>query len=226
MRIEPQRISKRPVKCRLTLKFSRKFNHIRLPNSTLTPFHKGFSLSLHHHEPGVTDSSDKQFKLLARVRPRYSSWYHWRGTATFKANRKDWNVDFSGKYTSQDKDVSTNFSEKGWAGCTFTIPAPDRSTWGVISLKNASSYTMRSVKIYAKGKENEAPMAEIPNTYASQELAKTAVLEGTYTITFEFINPNNNQVISKGVLNDIKVKMGRTQDAATTSLSTGDAKLQ
>ena len=179
-----------------------------------------------YNSSGVTDSSDKQFKLLARVRPRYSSWYHWRGTATFKANRKDWNVDFSGKYTSQDKDVSTNFSEKGWAGCTFTIPAPDRSTWGVISLKNASSYTMRSVKIYAKGKENEAPVAEIPNTYASQELAKTAVLEGTYTITFEFINPNNNQVISKGMLNDIKVKMGRTQDAATTSLSTGDAKLQ
>jgi AraC-like DNA-binding protein len=46
------------------------------------------------------------------------------------------------------------------------------------------------------------------------------------TPPFEFINPNNNQVISKGVLNDIKVKMGRTQDAATTSLSTGDAKLQ
>ena len=170
-----------------------------------------------YNRAGVTDGSAKQFKLLARVRPRYSSWYHWRGTVTFPANRKDWNVDFAGKYTS---------TEKGWAGCTFTLPAPDRSTWGLISLKNASNHTMRNVKIYAKGKESQAPVAEIPNTYASQELAKTAVLEGTYTVTFEFINPNNNQVISKGVLNDVKVKMGKTQEAATTSISTGEAKLQ
>ena len=65
----------------------------------------------------------------------------------------------------------------------------------------------------------------IPSTYASQELAKTAVLEGTYTVTFEFINPDNNQVISKGVVNDVKVRMGKSQDAATTNISTGDAKL-
>jgi len=51
------------------------------------------------------------------------------------------------------------------------------------------------------------------------------VLEGTYTVTFEFINPDNNQVVGKGILEDVKVKMGRTQDAATTNISTGDAKL-
>lgn len=49
------------------------------------------------------------------------------------------------------------------------------------------------------------------------------MLEGTYTVTFEFINPDNNQVVNRGVLNDVKVKMGKTLDAATTSLSTGNA---
>ena len=85
---------------------------------------------------------------------------------------------------------------------------------------------MRNVKIYASGKENQAPVAEIPSTYASQELARTAVLEGNYTVTFEFINPNNNQVISNGVIRDVQVRMGTTQAAATTNISTGDAKLR
>ena len=172
---------------------------------------------------GVKDGSYKQFKLLTRVHPRYSSWHHWRGTSCFKNNRKDWEVDFAGNYTSTDKDAEANFSTKGWASCSFSVPAPDRSTWGIISLKNASTYTMRNVKIYASGKECKGPVAEIPNTYATQEVAKTAVLEGTYTVTFELINPNNNQVLHKGTLRDVKVKMGNTQDAATTSLSTGNS---
>jgi len=178
-----------------------------------------------YNRAGVADGSDKQFKILARVHPRYSSWYHWRGTSCFKNNRKDWEVDFARIYTATDMNIKNDFSTKGWAGCTFSVPAPDRSTWGIISLKNASNHTMRNVKIYASGKENQAPVAEIPSTYASQELAKTAVLEGTYTVTFEFINPDNNQVVGKGILEDVKVKMGRTQDAATTNISTGDAKL-
>ena len=178
-----------------------------------------------YNRAGVKDGSNKEFNIFARVHPRYSSWYHWRGTTCFKKNRKDWDVDFAGTCTSTDSSIEKDFTTDGWAGCTFSVPAPDRSTWGVISLKNASSYTMRSIKIYAKGKENQAPVAEIPSTYASQELAKTAVLEGTYTVTFEFINPDNNQVISKGVVNNVKVKMGTSLDAATTNISTGDAKL-
>ena len=176
-----------------------------------------------YNRAGVADGTDKQFKLLARVHPRYSSWYHWRGTSCFKNNRKDWEVDFTGKHNSTEMGVTADFSTKGWAGCTFSVPAPDRSTWGILSLKNASSYTMRNVKIYASGKENQAPVAEIPNTYTSQELAKAAVLEGTYTVTFEFINPDDNQVIKKGRLENVKVRMGRTPDTATTNVSTGNA---
>ena len=84
---------------------------------------------------------------------------------------------------------------------------------------------MRNVKIYTAGKEDEDPVAVISSTYASQELAKTAVLEGNYTVTFEFINPDNNKVVGKGTVKDVKVRMGRTQDTATTTISTGEAKL-
>ena len=179
-----------------------------------------------YNRAGVADGSEKQFKLLARVHPRYSSWYHWRGTSCFKGNRKDWEVNFTGRHSSTETGDATDFSTKGWAGCTFSVPAPDRSTWGILSLKNASSHTMRNVKIYAAGKENKEPVAEITNTYAPQEQAKTAVLEGNYTVTFEFINPDNNQVVNKGVIKNVRVTMGTTQEAATTSISTGSADLQ
>lgn len=174
---------------------------------------------------GVKDESKKHFALAAYVKLNYSSWYHWRGTATFNGNRRNWDVDFSRECVVTKGQIQGNFSESGWAGCVFDLPVPNRSKWGLISLKNASNYTMRSVKIYASGEESKEPKATISNTYKSQELAQTAVGEGTYTVTFELINPDNNQVLKKGTLKDVKVKMGKNKEDATTSISTGDATL-
>ena len=38
-------------------------------------------------------------------------------------------------------------------------------------------------------------------------------------------HPDNNQVLKKGTLKDVKVKMGKSKETATTSISTGDATL-
>ena len=96
-----------------------------------------------------------------------------------------------------------------------------------MSLKNASkNYTMRNVKIYKKGEENKSPVATVSITYAPQEKAQKAVDVGTYTVTFEYINPDNNKVEKTGTLSNVEVKMGRTLESATTSISTGDATLK
>lgn len=174
---------------------------------------------------GVKDGSQKQFALAAYVKLNYSSWYHWYLASTFNGNRRNWDVDFSGKCVVTKGKIKDNFSEPGWAGCIFDLPVPNRSKWGLISLKNASNYTMRSVKIYASGEESKEPAATITNTYKSQELAQTAVVEGTYTVTFELINPDNNKVLKKGTLKNVEVKMGKNKEDATTSISTGDATL-
>lgn len=47
----------------------------------------------------------------------------------------------------------------------------------------------------------------------------------TYTVTFEFIDPDTNKVISKGKLTDVGVEMGKNKNEATSSISTGDAEL-
>lgn len=174
---------------------------------------------------GVRDEAKKHFALAAYVKLNYSTWHHWRWTHPQDDNRKNWDVDFSGKCVVTKGKIEGKFNEPGWAGCIFDLPVPNRSKWGIISLKNASNYTMRSVKIYPTGEENKEPAFTISNTYKSQELAQKAVGEGTYTVTFELINPDNNQVLKKGTLKGVEVKMGKDKEDATTSISTGDATL-
>ena len=171
---------------------------------------------------GVRDEAKKQFALAAYVKLNYSSWYHWRGALYYDENRKNWNVDFTKKVVVKMGDIKGDFNRQGWAGCVFNIPAPDRGKWGVISLKNASnSYAMRNVKIYATGEEDKEPAATSKDTYKPQEKAEAAVKAGTYTVTFELINPDDNTVVKKGTLKGVEVKMGRTKEAATTNISTG-----
>ena len=179
---------------------------------------------------GVQDESKKQFSIAAYVHPTYSAWSHWALTANFFSNdrRKDFVVSFSGSCSSVDPDFKpeADYSKHGWVGCSFNIPAPDRGKWGLISLKNASkNYTMRNVRIYKKGEEDKDPAVKVSNTYAPKESAEAAVKVGTYTVTFEFIDPDTNKVISKGKLTDVEVEMGKNKNEATSSLSTGDAEL-
>ena len=182
-----------------------------------------------YSKAGVEDESKKQFTLAAYVHPTYSSWFHWMldwfGTSDKK---QSYDVVFWNSYTSVDPDFKpeTDYTKHGWVGCSFNIPAPDRGKWGLISLKNASrNYTMRNVRIYKKGEEDKDPVFKVSNTYAPKESAEAAVKVGTYTVTFEFIDPDNNKVVSKGTLSNVEVEMGKNKQEATSSLSTGDAVL-
>ena len=179
---------------------------------------------------GVQDESKKQFTLVAYVHPTYSSWYYWMADwlGRMGKDKQNYDVDFWNSCTSVDPDFKpeADYSKHGWICCSFNIPAPDRGKWGLISLKNASkNYTMRNVRIYKKGEEDKDPAVKVSNTYAPKESAEAAVKVGTYTVTFEFIDPDTNKVISKGKLTDVEVEMGKNKQEATSSLSTGDAEL-
>ena len=183
-----------------------------------------------YDKAGVKDESTKQFTIAAYVHPRYSSWYHWKLDLFGRSDKEkqDYDVDFWNSYTSVNPDFKpeADYSQHGWICCSFNIPAPDRGKWGLISLKNASkNYTMRSVRIYKKGEEGKDPVFKVSNTYAPKESAEAAVKVGTYTVTFEFIDPDTNKVVSKGKLSNVEVEMGKNKNEATSSISTGDAEL-
>jgi hypothetical protein len=156
---------------------------------------------------GVKDNSEKSFTMRVKAKATYSTWYHWRAAKEFDSNRKD--------FSTQD----FSYSQK--------LKPLNRQPFGVIALKNASYNTVRNIKIFNNGDVNGKEVATISSTYEYNQIATANVPEGTYSLTFEYIDPNQgNKVVGNGTLHNIKVKPGATPKAATTEVSTGDADIK
>ena len=167
---------------------------------------------------GATDNSKTNFKLRVRVKPVFASWYHWRMAKEYDNNKKTYN----GYVGSAD----------GWFSHSEAIPAPDRTPWGVVALKNAaSSYTIGNIKIYKQSEFKEkgtgAPIyATIPSSYNVNEVARKSIPEGIYTLTFQAIDPNqNNKLLGNWKYENIKIEQGQNLADATTEISTINAVL-
>lgn len=165
---------------------------------------------------GADDNSSVNFNLRVRVKPVFASWYHWRGANQYDNNKATYN----GYVASDD----------GWFTHTEKLPNPERTPWGVIALKNAaSSYTVGNIKIYKQSEftaqgANAPVYATIPSSYNVNEVAKKNLPEGTYAITFQAIDPNQqNQVVGNWKYENIVIEQGQNAADATTEISTVNA---
>ncbi len=152
---------------------------------------------------GVKDGLNKKFRIKASVKAHYSSWYHWRSTSEFDGNRADYEVSFD-------------------TGDGFLLPMPNRVPWGFIALKNATKYEMAHVKIVSKT-SGETSMT-VPGSFSKDQVAKGALPEGNYTITYDLMNPNTNVVVSSWIIDNVTVHQGKDEESATVTYSTTDAK--
>ena len=166
----------------------------------------------------VADNEETSFYLCIFVKPRFASWYHWRATAQFDGNKSTYN----GYQGNKD----------GWYFNIEQLPAPDRTPWGVVALKNAaSSTTVGNIKIYKQSEFSKqgvkAPVyATISSSYNVNEVAKKYLPEGTYTITYQTINPNKgNLVTGNWKYENVEIHQGRDVAEATTEISTINATL-
>ena len=143
---------------------------------------------------GIDDSTKKEFKLNITANLTYSSWYHWRWAVEYDSNRKNYKI----------KPL----------GYTVNVNAPDRTPWGVISLTNAAkNYTVRNVKVFKKGETTEEPEYFAQGSYEYNEKAIMATNEGTYILTFEYVDPNNwNKVMARGIINNINPTFTQLND--------------
>ncbi|MBQ6965024.1 MAG: hypothetical protein IJP82_04970 [Bacteroidaceae bacterium] len=172
---------------------------------------------------GVDDNASTHFNLCVSVKPVYASWYHWRGAVEYNSNKKTYNGYNPGNSV-------LNAALDGWFTHTETLPAPDRTPWGVVALKNAaSSYTVGNIKIYKQSdftsKGTNAPVyATISSSYNANEVAKKFLPEGIYALTFQAIDPNQgNKVVGNWKYENIKVNQGQSAADATTEISTINA---
>ncbi len=156
---------------------------------------------------GVDDNSDTSFKLSFDGLLQYSN-YSWM-------------------YNPIDMDRAASvktFCPIWIKGHTWNLSAPDRRTWGLITVKNAANNAMSNLKFYKKGEEDKEPVAQLDMSYNVNEIAEMALPEGEYKVTFETIDPNNdNRKLADWMFESVKVKQGRNRTDATTALSSVNA---
>ena len=102
---------------------------------------------------------------------------------------------------------------------------PDRSKWGLFSLRNDSpDYLMRNVMVYKKGEEDKDPVAKFDRkTYLHNESAEAGLPVGNYSATYELVFPSDGKIFGKGIIKNITVAMSKTKDDAPGIISTGMA---
>lgn len=166
---------------------------------------------------GVTDNADTHFYLRVRVKPQFASWYHWRATAQFDSNKKVYN--------------GYHGNSEGWFEFREQLPAPSRTPFGIVALKNAASaYTVGNIKIYKQEdfekKGLDAPVySAIRSSFNVNEIAKSNPLPvGTYTLVYQAIDANHdNKLLGTWKCENIEIETGSSPEEATTEISTINA---
>jgi len=153
----------------------------------------------------VTDGSKTQFKMTTRFTGEWGAYNWWRGAV--------WGYDHT---FTNDEGKTLFFTQK--------IDAPLRQPFGVIALKNAAYYTVTNIKIWRQNDAADAePYATIPSTYNINEVAKKKLPTGTYRLEWTTKDANQgNEQIATWVYENVEVKQGPTEEAATTQISTAD----
>ena len=174
---------------------------------------------------GVADNANTRFKLYVWVKPQVASWYHWRGALEYDSNKRTYDCYHkegdSGPWATKDPFCHGEL-----------LPAPNRTSWGILKIKNAANNTMANIKVYNQDdykayKKNGSKIKEvatIPSSYNVNETAETKLTEGTYAITFQTIDPNrNNKELADWEYEEISIHQGKDASSATTEISTVNA---
>ena len=156
------------------------------------------------HVPGSTvkDKDIRTFKLKTKITINYASWYHWRWSVEYDSNKQDYDVDLP--------------------QISFDLKAPDRTPWGFIRLRNASSSEMAHVSYYKSGEEAGEPVATLTYSYGKGDDAWMALEEGTYSVRWDLINGDTQEKVGSYIYRNVKVHQGRDKDSATTAISSVD----
>ena len=153
------------------------------------------------HVGSVTDYDTKTtFKLETKIDITYASWYHWRLAAEFNSNKKTYRKDFP--------------------KLSWDIAAPNRVPWGVIAIKNATTYEMAHVTIYDS---NNKKVDVLTNSYSKDQVAKVSLPVGTYSVHFDLLDGNSQRKYASYVYDNVEVKQGGDEKSATTEISSIDA---
>ena len=150
----------------------------------------------------VKDNDTRQFSLKTKISLTYSTWYHWRGAVEYDSNRSNHPVDVP---------------EMRW-----TLERPDRTPWGFIRLRNATSNEMAHVSFYGEGQESGTPITQLTTSYGKGEEARIGLPEGTYNVVWDIVDGDTGTKIGKWIYRNVKVHQGYDETSSTIRISSVD----
>lgn len=147
---------------------------------------------------GVADNSSTSFKLKIDMSANYGAYNWWRGASW--DYRHDWTI-------------SDSFTQE--------LPTPNRQTFGVVALKNASGdYTVANIRIWKSDATSGDPLYTVSSSYNQNEVAKVALATDDYLIKFDFVDSTSGKTIETRKFEKVSTHAGRNEDEATTAIST------
>ena len=155
------------------------------------------------HVGAAKDNDTQQYKIQTKIDITYASWYHWRGLNPSDSNKRTYPI---------------SIPQVSW-----TLGAPNRVPWGVIALKNASTYEMAHVNVYDS---NNKKVDVLTNSFSKNQVAKVSLPVGTYSIHFDLVDGTTQRTYASYVYKDVEVKQGGDEASATVEISTVDAEKQ
>lgn len=108
------------------------------------------------------------------------------------------------------------------AASSWQLESPDRTPWGFVRLRNATSNEMGHVSFYRKDGGSADPFSVLPSSYGKGEEARIALPEGEYDVTWDICDGDTGAIMSSWVYHRVKVHQGATDDAATVRISSID----
>ena len=123
-----------------------------------------------------------------------------------------WNTPLS-SHKSFDYDDNTS---------TFTIPAPNRQPFGVLSLRNGYTRPIGNIRIYLQDGSSDE-IYQLSDIYMSGSLAKCALPVGTYIVDYDQLDSRDNHVISSYRISNVVISNGSNESSSTKEISTANA---
>lgn len=156
---------------------------------------------------GVEDNATTGFKMKVEWNAVYGAYNWWRAAS--------WSYKHEYSPTNDRNHVRTK---------TWEMPVPNRLTMGVLSLENATDNTVRNIKVWKKENGSDVLAYSIPSSYGKNKQAKCKLREGTYSVTWELVDANqDNKVISTWRYDNVGISQGANENDATTFISTADS---
>lgn len=100
------------------------------------------------------------------------------------------------------------------------LESPSHASFGIVALHNAGKLPVANITIF-----NEKGSVVVPDSYSHDQYARQAVKTGTYTVTYDLVDTeNDNRLVSKWQIDNVVVKIGNDPASSTTVKSTANAK--